>query len=93
MGSPGRGARTSCELLLEIARHHGFEIEELKVYTDHGHLLFIEFSAEVFNRAGGGGVQGGECARDSRGIPGVRKQLWGGKFWGTGILRVRWGVR
>jgi REP element-mobilizing transposase RayT len=32
-----------CELLLEIARHLGFEIEELEVDTDYGHL-FLSFS-------------------------------------------------
>ena len=31
-----------CELLLEIARHHEFEIDELEVDTDHGHF-FLSF--------------------------------------------------
>jgi putative transposase len=31
-----------CEFLLEIARSHGFEIDELEVDTDNGHL-FLSF--------------------------------------------------
>src|SRR5713101_120213 len=46
----------------------------------------IEFSAEVFNRAGGGGVQGGECARYSRGISGSAQAALGWEVWGDGYI-------
>ena len=56
-----------CELILEIARHHGFEIEELEVDTDHGHL-FLSFPPKYSI---------GQVVGATRG---VRKQLWGGEF-------------
>jgi putative transposase len=42
MGLQGEVRERVCELLLEIARHHGFEIEELEVDMDHGHI-FLSF--------------------------------------------------
>lgn len=61
-----------CELLLEIARHHGFEIEELQGRGYGSWLPVFEFSAEVFNRASGGG--NAVSARETRAaLPEVRK--------------------
>ena len=72
------------ELFLEIAAHHGFEIEELEV--DKAMCMCFEFSTEVFDWAGGGAVESGQCAGDSGGISEVRKQLWGGEFWEDGYF-------
>jgi REP element-mobilizing transposase RayT len=71
-----------CELLLEIARHHGFEIEELEVDTDHGHL-FLSFPPEC--SIGQVAGQRGECARDSRGITGRAQATLGWRVWGGRI--------
>jgi putative transposase len=73
------------ELLLVIARHHGFEIEELEVDIDHGHL-FLRFPPK-YSIGQMAGVIKAVSAREIRAaFPGVRKQLWGGEFGEDGYV-------
>ena len=73
------------ELFLEIAAHHGFEIEELEVDKDHVHVFL-----SVPPKSSMGQVVGllkAVSAREIRaGFPEVRKQLWGGEFWEDGYF-------
>lgn len=69
----------------EIARHHGFEIEELEVDTDHGHL-FLSFPPK-YSIGQVVGVFKAMSAQEIRAaFPGVRKQLWGGEFGENGYV-------
>jgi putative transposase len=73
------------ELFLEIAAHHGFEIEELEVDKDHVQVV-LSFpptyaSGQVV------GLLKAISAREIRaGFPEVRQQLWGGEFWEDGYF-------
>lgn len=73
------------ELFQEIAKHHGFEIQEKEGDKDHIHL-FLSFPprysisrvVEIFKSV---------SAREIRvEFPEVKKQLWGGEFWEDGYF-------
>ena len=73
------------ELFYEIAEHHGFELAELEVDTNHVHL-FLSFPprhsiAEVVRIFKA--VSAKEIRRE---YPGVQKELWGGEFWEDGYF-------
>ena len=73
------------ELFLEIAEHHGFEIEELEVDKDHVHV-FLSFPP-TYAIGQVVGLLKAVSAREIRaGFPEVRKQLWGGEFWEDGYF-------
>jgi len=73
------------ELFLEIAAHHGFEIEELEVDKDHEHV-FLSFPLK-YSIGQVMGLLKAVSAREIRaGFPEVRKQLWGGEFWEDGYF-------
>jgi putative transposase len=73
------------ELFLEIAEHHGFEIEELAVEKDHVHV-FLSFPP-TYAIGQVVGLLKAVSAREIRaGFPEVRKQLWGGEFWEDGYF-------
>ena len=73
------------ELFCEIAVHHGFEMEELAVDKDHGHLLLSfppRYSISAVVR-----LLKAVSAQEIRDeFPAVRKQLWGGEFWEDGYF-------
>ena len=73
------------ELFLEIAEHHGFEIEELEVDKDHVHV-FLSFPPK-YSIGQVVGLLKAVSAREIRaGFPEVRWQLWGGEFWEDGYF-------
>ncbi|RPH78559.1 MAG: IS200/IS605 family transposase, partial [Nitrospiraceae bacterium] len=79
----GAGRERVRELFLEIAEHHGFEIEELEVDKDqvHGCLSF----PPKYSMGQVVGLLKAVSAREIRaGFPAVRQQLWGGEFWEEG---------
>jgi putative transposase len=72
-------------LFLEIAGHHGLEIEELEVDKDHVHV-FLSFPPK-YSIGQVVGLLKAVSAREIRaGFPEVRKQLWGGEFWEDGYF-------
>ena len=67
----GRGART--RIFLEIAAHHGFEIEELEVEKDHVHVFLSVPPKDSIGQVVG--LLKAVSAREIRaGFPEVRKQ-------------------
>ena len=73
------------ELFQEIAEHHGFEIEEMEVDTDHVHL-FLSFPPK-YSIGQVVGLMKAVSAKEIREeFPEVRKQLWGGEFWEDGYV-------
>jgi putative transposase len=73
------------ELFLEIAEHHGFEIEELEVDKDHVHV-FLSFPPK-YSIGQVMGLLKAVTAREIRaGFSEVRQQLWGGEFWEDGCV-------
>ncbi len=73
------------ELCVEIAEHHGFEIEEMEVDNDHIHL-FLSFPPK-YSIAKVVGLFKAVSAREIRGeFPEVKRQLWGGEFWEDGYF-------
>jgi putative transposase len=72
-------------LFHEIAEHHGFEMEELEVDKDHGHL-FVSCPPK-YSIGQVVGVFKAVSAKEIREeFPEVRKQLWGGEFWEDGYF-------
>ena len=73
------------ELFQEIARHHGFEIEEMEVDKDHVHL-FLSFPPK-YSIGQVVGLMKAVSAKEIREeFPEVQKQLWGGEFWEDGYF-------
>ena len=73
------------ELFQEMARHHGFEIEEMEVDKDHVHL-FLSFPPK-YSIGQVVGLMKAVSAKEIREeFPEVQKQLWGGEFWEDGYF-------
>ncbi len=73
------------ELFLEIAEHHGFEIEELEVDKDHVHV-FLSFPPKYLIGQVVGLLKAVSAREIRAGFPEVRQQLWGGEFWEDGYF-------
>ena len=73
------------ELFLEIAAHHGFEIEELEVDKDPGHVC-LSFPPKYSIGQVVGRLKAVSAWEIRAGFPEVRKQLWGGEFWEDGYF-------
>ena len=73
------------ELFLEIAAHHGFEIEELAVDNDHVQV-FLSVPPKYSIGPVVGLLKAGSAREIRAGFPEVRKQLWGGEFWEEGYF-------
>lgn len=73
------------ELFLEIAEHHGFEIEELEVDKDHVHV-FLSFPPKCSIGQVVGLLKAVSAREIRAGFPEVRQQLWGGEFWEDGYV-------
>jgi len=73
------------ELFLEIAEHHGFEIEELEVDKDHVHV-FLSFPPKYASGQVVGLLKALSAREIRAGFPEVRQQLWGGEFWEDGYF-------
>ena len=73
------------ELFIEIAEHHGFEIEEMEVDKDHIHL-FLSFPPKVSISKVVGLFKAVSAREIRREFPGIKRQLWGGEFWEDGYF-------
>ena len=73
------------ELFIEIAEHHGFEIEEMEVDKDHIHL-FLSFPPKVSILKVVGLFKAVSAREIRREFPGIKRQLWGGGFWEDGYF-------
>ena len=70
---------------MEIAKHHGYTIQEMEVDKDHIHM-FLSFPPKnsisevvrIFKSVSS------KIIREE--YPGVKKQLWGGEFWADGYF-------
>jgi putative transposase len=77
------------ELFLEIAAHHGFEIEELEVDTDHVHVFLSVPPKYSIGQVVG--LLKAVSAREIRaGFPEVPSSCVGESFGKMGILFGRW---
>ncbi len=73
------------ELFIEIAKHHGFEIEELEVDKDPVHI-FISFPPK-YSISKVVGLFKAVSAKEIRQLfSGIKKDLWGGEFWEDGYF-------
>jgi putative transposase len=80
------------ELFLEIAEHHGFEIEELEVDKDDVQVFLSVPPTYAIGQVVG--LWKTVSAREIRaGLPEVRKQWWGGEFWDDGYVARRVGEK
>ena len=73
------------ELFLEIAVHHGFEIQEMKVAPDHVHI-FLGFPTRYSIAKVVGMLKSISASEIFDEFPEVRKELWGGEFWEDGYF-------
>ncbi len=73
------------ELFLEIAAHHGFEIEEMKVAPDHVHI-FLGFPTRYSIASVVGMLKSISASEIFKEFPEVKKELWGGEFWEDGYF-------
>jgi putative transposase len=73
------------ELFLEIAAHHGFEIEELEMDKDPVHV-FLSVPPKYSIGQVVGLLQAVSAREIRAGFPEVRQQLWGGEFWEDGYF-------
>ena len=85
VGAARSGAGSCTGIVSGDSAHHGFEIEELGVDKDHGHV-FLSFPPK-YSIGQVVGLLKAVSAREIRaGFPEVRKQLWGGEFWEDGYF-------
>ena len=80
------------ELFCEIAAHHGCEMEELEVETDHV-PLFLSFPPRSSISAVVGLLNAVSAKAIREEFPEVRKQRWGGEFWEDGYVVRTGGLR
>ena len=73
------------ELFLEIAEHHGFEIEELEVAKAQVPVC-LSFPPTYSIGPVGGRLKAVSAREIRAGFPEVRKQLWGGELWEEGYF-------
>ena len=67
------------EIFLEIAQHHGFEIQELRIGPDHVHI-FLSFPPRYSIAQVVGMLKSISASEVFEEFPEVKKQLWGGEF-------------
>ena len=73
------------EVFTRIAREYGWEIEEMAIEDDHVHL-FIHVPPK-YAPAQVAQIMKSISAREIfKEFPRLRKQLWGGEFWGDGYF-------
>ena len=73
------------QLFGEIARHHGFAIEEMEVDRDHVHI-FLSFPPR-YSISRVVQVLKAVSAKEVRAkFPSVKRHLWGGEFWEDGYF-------
>ena len=73
------------ELFEEIAENHEFEIEEMEVADDHVHI-FLSFPPRYSIAKVVGMMKSISASVIFKEYPEVKKELWGGEFWGNGYF-------
>jgi len=73
------------EIFLDIALHHGFEIQELRVAPDHVHM-FLSFPPRYSIAHVVGMLKSISASEVFDKFPEVKKELWGGEFWEDGYF-------
>ena len=73
------------EIFVEIAQHHGFEIQEMRVAPDHVHV-FLNFPPRYSIAQVVGMLKSISASEVFEQFPEVKKQLWGGEFWENGYF-------
>jgi putative transposase len=73
------------EIFSDIAAHHGFEIQELRVAPDHVHV-FLSFPPRYSIAHVVGMLKSISASEIFDEFPEVKKELWGGEFWEDGYF-------
>ena len=73
------------EIFSDIAGHHGFEIQELRVAPDHVHI-FLSFPLRYSVAYVVGMLKSISASEIFDEFPEVKKELWGGEFWEDGYF-------
>ncbi len=73
------------ELFSEIATHHGFEIQEMKVAPDHVHI-FLGFPTRYSIAKVVGMLKSISASEIFEEFSEIKKELWGGEFWEDGYF-------
>ena len=73
------------ELFSEIATHHGFEIQEMKIAADHVHI-FLGFPTRYSIAKVVGMLKSISASEVFEEFPEIKKELWGGEFWEDGYF-------
>ena len=73
------------ELFQEIGLNHDIEIDTMEVVEDHVHL-FVSFPPRYSIANVVGKLKSISASVIFREFPEVKKQLWGGEFWGDGYF-------
>ena len=73
------------EIFSDIAAHHGFEIQELRVAPDHVHI-FLSFPPRYSIAHVVGVLKSITASEIFNEFPEVKKGLWGGEFWEDGYF-------
>jgi putative transposase len=73
------------EIFFDIATHHGFEIQEMKVAPDHVHI-FLSFPPRYSIAHVVGMLKSISGSEIFDKFPEVKKELWGGEFWEDGYF-------
>jgi putative transposase len=79
-----RSERTK-EVFKEIAIHHGFETDTVEISEDHVHV-FLSFPPRYSISKVGGILKSIGASVIFKEYPEVKKELWGGEFWGDGYF-------
>ena len=78
------------EIFSEVASHHGFEIQEMRVAEDHVHI-FLTFPPRYSIAHVVGLLKSISASEIFDEFPEVKKELWGGEFWEDGyFVRTVW---
>ena len=73
------------EVFLDVAEHHGFEIQEMRVAPDHVHI-FLSFPPRYSISQVVGMLKSISASEIFEKYPEVKKQLWGGRVLGGWIF-------
>ena len=66
-------------MFLDVAEHHGFEIQEMRVAEDHVHI-FLSFPPRYSISQVVGMLKSISASEIFKKYPEVKKRLWGGEF-------------
>jgi len=73
------------EIFLDIALHHGYEIQEQRIAPDHVHI-FLSFPPRYSIAHVVGMLKSISASEVFDKFPEVKKELWGGEFWEDGYF-------